>query len=125
MATRTIVPVGRLQVATPNSMALAVRSPTQARDAVDERIQDVASTIIAGSPTVVAAARDAAEAAVAAELSSEGVVLGLPTEPLPVSSRDDLELSWANKTLIAPYYAANAAYPTAVSYPGYSLCCNR
>ena len=63
--------------------------------------------------------RDIAEDVVPDVAGDLSLVESLPTEPLPVSSRSELEISWANRSLIAPYYAANAAYPTAVSYPGY------
>lgn len=57
---REIIPVGRVQVATPASMALAIRALTVATDAVDERIEVVAARIIANDPTITDAARAAA-----------------------------------------------------------------
>lgn len=67
-----MIPVGRLQVATPKSMALAIRQQTEAQAAVDERIQDVAADIIASDETVVQAAADAAAAEIAARDLVEG-----------------------------------------------------
>lgn len=55
MAARMIL-VGRLSVATPASMALAIRQPTEAQKAVDERITPVAAGIIGSDPTLAAAA---------------------------------------------------------------------
>lgn len=54
-----LIPVGRLQVATPETMAASVRAATVARDAVDERVRDVTPAIIASDPTVAAAAATA------------------------------------------------------------------
>jgi hypothetical protein len=62
-----LIPVGRLTVATPETMAESVRNPTVARDAVDERIQGVAADIIADDSTVKAAAAAGVDAALAAE----------------------------------------------------------
>ena len=64
-----IVPVGRLQVATPETMALAIRGNTAATDAVDERIELVAAEIIADDPTIVAAAEAAVDEALATTLA--------------------------------------------------------
>lgn len=64
-----IVPVGRLQVATPETMAVAVRGNTVATDAVDERIELIAADIIADDPTIIAAAEAAVEAALATTLA--------------------------------------------------------
>lgn len=63
-----LVKVGRLQVATPESLALAIRQPTVAQDAVDERIgaqvQPLVAAAIADDDTVVQAAADAVDAKV-------------------------------------------------------------
>lgn len=54
-----MIPVGRLTVATPETMALSIREGTVAATAVDERIAPVAAGIIASDPTVKAAAAGA------------------------------------------------------------------
>ena len=65
----TLVPIGRLEVATPETMALAVREGTQAQRAVDERVSIGAAAAVAAQPTVVAAAA----AAVSSELVDGGL----------------------------------------------------
>lgn len=62
-----LIPVGRLTVATPETMAAAVRADTVATEAIDERIQDVAADIIASDPGVAAAATAAVDGALLAE----------------------------------------------------------
>ncbi|MBN9210703.1 MAG: hypothetical protein J0I95_04205 [Microbacterium sp.] len=62
-----MVPIGRLLVATPASMALAIRQDTEARDAVDERVAPIAADIIASDGTVITAAAAAVGTALAAE----------------------------------------------------------
>ncbi len=66
------IPVGRVQVATPATMAESIRNNTVATDAVDERIEDVAADIIASDPTIKAGAA----AALDAELAEKDVVQG-------------------------------------------------
>ena len=61
-----LIPVGRLTVATPETMAASVYNPTVARDAVDARITEILSS----DPGVAAAAA----AAVAAALASMDVM---------------------------------------------------
>lgn len=68
-----LIPVGRLQVATPSTMALAIRSNTEATEAVDERIRPVAVDIITNNQTVI----DATAAAVQAKLATENVAYTL------------------------------------------------
>src|SRR5690606_11433371 len=101
MASRTIVPVGRLQVATPASMALAVRNATDARDAVDERIQGVAADIIANDPTIVAAAEAAADDAVSAALSAENIMRAYPEEPLQQTTLTAVPMRWVFRQVSA------------------------
>lgn len=113
MASRTIVPVGRLQVATPASMALAVRNATDARDAVDERIQGVAADIIANDPTIIAAAVAAAGDAVDDALNAENITRAYPETAVTQSTLASVPMYWTHKTLSAPY---PAAYPDV--YPG-------
>lgn len=50
------IPAGRLQVATPATMALAIRGLTEATDAVDERVAPVVSEVLGDNPDVIAAA---------------------------------------------------------------------
>jgi hypothetical protein len=64
------IPVGRLQVATPETMAAAVNQPTVARNAVDARVRGVAADIIATDETV----KDAAAAAVTADIAGRDLV---------------------------------------------------
>src|SRR5690606_7825221 len=105
---RTIIPVGRLQVATPVTMATAIRANTEATDAVDDRIQGVAADIIANDPTIIAAAEAAAADAVADEIQEIGAVVGLPTDAPPRSSRSTLPVSWSNRVFSDPYGDAYA-----------------
>lgn len=67
-----IIPVGRLEVATPETMAASVRAATVARDAVDERVRDITPGIIASDPTVAAAAAEG----VATALEDASIVTG-------------------------------------------------
>ncbi|MFB7843641.1 GDSL-type esterase/lipase family protein [Microbacterium sp. NPDC056052] len=55
-----MVQVGRLQVATPASMAMAIRNPTEAQAEVDARIVPVATTVISNSPELIDAAAERA-----------------------------------------------------------------
>jgi len=50
-----LIPVGRLQVATPETMADSVRGGTVATDAVDERVLEVAADLIEGDPALASA----------------------------------------------------------------------
>lgn len=94
----TLIPVGRLQVATPETMAVAVNNPTVARDAVDARIQDVAADIISSTPAVVEAAADA----VAAELASENIPRAFPEGPVSYTSNRKVPVRWVHRTLSDP-----------------------
>lgn len=67
-----LIPVGRLTVATPETMAASIRGNTVATDAVDERIADVAADIIASDPLVAAAAAVAVDDA----LTAEDIIVG-------------------------------------------------
>lgn len=69
-----MVPVGRLQVATPASMALAIRQGTEAQDAVDERVEPIAIRVVARSPTVVEAAATAATTAIGDKIAGLDLV---------------------------------------------------
>lgn len=71
-----MVPVGRLQVATPASMALAIRQSTEAQAAVDERIAPVAAAVVAQNETIVASA----VAAVQTEMSRRRIAQYAPMD---------------------------------------------
>lgn len=75
MAARMVF-VGRLQVATPSSMALAIRQSTEVQKAVDERIAPVAAAVVAQNETIVVAAA----AAVQTELSQRRVAQYAPID---------------------------------------------
>lgn len=66
---RQMVRLGRLQVATPETMAMSIRNPTPAQDAVDERVEGparaAAQEALASDPTVAAAGVAAVQTAVA------------------------------------------------------------
>lgn len=84
-----MVPVGRLQVATPASMALAIRQVTEAQAAVDERIAPVAEGIITNNPSVVSAA-----AAQAAALAQSDIGLVRRGQRAAVRRADAAGISW-------------------------------
>ena len=100
---REIIPVGRLQVATPATMAMAVRSLTDATDAVDERIQDVAATIIANDPTIIAAAEAAADEAVDSAIADANLLRAYPEDEPGYTTVADVPMSWVYRVLNTPY----------------------
>lgn len=55
-----MIPVGRLQVATPITMAAAINQPTVARDAVDDRIRPLVEDAVTANPELIDAAASAA-----------------------------------------------------------------
>lgn len=92
------IPVGRLTVATPETMAESVNNPTVARDAVDARVLAVAADVIAGSEIVEAAAAEAVDS----KLASENIVRAYPEEPLPYTGRRTLPMQWVARNLNDP-----------------------
>lgn len=79
------IPAGRVQVATPATMAASIRTGTEATKAVDERIESVAVDIITDSPELIAAAAERA-------LSDQALIRGLTTPT------DQAHISWAVQT---------------------------
>lgn len=108
MATRSIIPVGRLQVATPSTMAAAIRADSEATKAVDERVSGVAAGIIANDPTVAAAARQAASDQVAAQIVAANLPRAYPEEPVAYTALAAVPMRWTFKTLNDPYADAYA-----------------
>lgn len=108
-----VIPVGRLTVATPETMALAIRAESVATDAVDERIESVAVEIIGGAPTVVAAAAAAAGPAVAAEVADVGLVTAIPKNATASSSRTALPIAWQARVVNDPWSDAYTDTETA------------
>ncbi|VXC30366.1 hypothetical protein MICRO8M_90036 [Microbacterium sp. 8M] len=84
-----MVPVGRLQVATPRSMALAIRNQTEAQLAVDERVEiparDAATAAIADNPAVTAAAASAV-----ADAAASGALMQT-TDPRTLTQVDGVD----------------------------------
>lgn len=72
------IPAGRLQVATPETMAESIRSNTVATQAVDERIEPMLATVIADHPEVI----DEAAAKAAALAQSDAGLVREDTESL-------------------------------------------
>lgn len=116
MATRSIIPVGRLQVATPYTMAASIRGNTEATDAVDERVQDVAADVIASDPTIIQAARDAAGQAVDEEIVESNLVQAYSDRAVTYTTLDAIPMTWTFNELDDPY--PSNTYTSDV-YPGF------
>jgi hypothetical protein len=70
---------GELAVATDVTTADLIRSPTETREAIDDRLEVVATDVVTSNPTVATAAANAASSAVSGALSQAGVVYGNTT----------------------------------------------
>ncbi|PPG39476.1 hypothetical protein C5C17_11845 [Pseudoclavibacter sp. RFBA6] len=71
-----MIPVGRLQVATPATMAAAVRGNTEATAAVDERVIPAVGAALAADPATGPALAAAAGAAVSTEVAERDLIAG-------------------------------------------------
>lgn len=87
MAVDALIPAGRVQVATPATMAASIRANTEAAEAVDERIRDVAPAIVAALPSIAESVTEATQAAL------EGLEVITADKAPPVTT-----LSWATPT---------------------------
>ncbi|WP_345750123.1 SGNH/GDSL hydrolase family protein [Microbacterium rhizophilus] len=98
-----LIPFGELEAAADLTTAELVKQPSQTRAAVDGRIQGVAAGIIAGNPTVVAAAEAAADEAVTEAVASESILMAYPEVPISRSGLSKVPVRWRHKTMSDPY----------------------
>lgn len=110
---RELVPIGRLQVATPLTMALAIRAGTEATDAVDERIAPVAGEIIENlDPEIFAGP---AEIAVDAKLAESNVLTADLESAATRSNRAAVSMSFQDSSYGVRYPSVYPAiYPAGV-----------
>lgn len=95
-----LIPVGRLTVATPETMAESIRRGTVATDAVDERIGPVAGQIINDlDPSVFAGP---AETAVGERLNVENILRAFPEEAVSYTANDRVPMRWTHRVLNDP-----------------------
>lgn len=110
MAGVVLIKWGVISAAGDITMAAIVRTAgSQTREAIIDLIEPIAAQIIKDDPTIIAAAEQAAEEAVAQEIASAGVIIGIPTSPVGVSTRTTLPISWIHRVMSSPYASTYSA----------------
>lgn len=95
---------GQVNAASDMTMSTIVdTSGTRTRQSIIGLITPVAAGIIAGNPTIIAAAEQAAQAAVEAALLSSNIVQAFPDGNLAYSTETAVPMQWMRKTLSDPY----------------------
>ena len=112
---------GQVDAASDITMSTIVdTSGTRTRQSIIDLISPVAAGIIAGNPTIIAAAEEAARVAVAGALAAENVVRAYPETPVTYTSLSAVPMHWIYKQLSQPY---PSTYPAV--YPGSWVGSNR